>query len=419
MAKRSSQRRLGPHAIKPVIIGVLSLGVAWAAYSNAHGNNALYTDPAGAEGEIGFGDFPRGQMADALLKTNIDTKTLPAANQLARSSVLAQAINPQALRVMGFEQDREGHSAKALELISLSDQLSRRDIGTQAWLVNHAVASGNIAEGLRHYDAALRVSNEVQPLLFATLTKGLGNAEVREAFVPYVKNAAPWLPSFIGYSLGASGDPAAAVNVILQAGGLPRTDRQYREYEAQLIQGLARTKQFDLLRRYFVTLPGAHPEILTSASFLNAATAQTFQPIAWRESEEASISSAFEDGGENGQKRLHVMANTGERGMAATKLTLLSPGHYQLTARLTTERGGKGATVAWQVACARSGGGLALVNAGTDVKSVSAEFDLPAECGGVILTLMAAGGDRSDGAEFFIDDVQLVEKRAPQERKPG
>lgn len=402
-----------------LLVGVLLAGLAVAAFSNARGNVELMANPERAYGQLGWGGFPAGRIADQVAIEQPDATGLAQAARLAHISLAAQGLNAQALRVLGIAADKRGDEAQALAFMTLSDHLSRRDLGTQVWLVNHHAALNNADESLRHYDTVLRASNDIQPVLFPILQRALADPGIRKAFAPYIRGGAPWLPNFIAFQISSSADASNVANAIIDAGGLPAQPDLYRGLEGQLLAQLEDTRHFDVLRAFFLHLGGARAEALTNAGFTAASTDPRFAPLTWTGSEAATIASAFEDDPAPGMLAFHVIAGSGQNGVAGTKLVLLPPGHYRISATVNVLHRGTGSALSWGVKCASTGTDLALTDVGRAMQLSAVEFDVTAACPAQQLTLIVSGGDAADGTELYADQVSLTRRGDPIPPKPA
>lgn len=411
MAVRLRRRGAGwfrPPAVRQWVILVGGLGLGALAYSNAAGGVDLSLNPEAAVGQLGYGAFPKMAQADLALRIDPKAGAVGTPSALARDSLKAQPINPGALRMLGAAEAQRDHDAQAMRYFALSEGLSRRDPTTQAWLVIHALKEDNLAGGMNHFDAALRViAGDQQNTLLEILTRGLVDRPVQQALVPYIRGNAPWLANLVVYQISAGGDPSPLVQSIIDAGGLPKAPPIFREYETQLLTGLSGARRTDMLARYYLTLPGAHADAMTSAAFTPTTLNPAYGPMSWHDAGSTDISSAFEETNRAGVRHLHVIASSGLRSVAATKTALVAPGTYTLTAPLQAVRMGRRASAEWQVQCARTGTSLPLVKTSVAGRSVGARFAVPAKCGGVVVALVAGGGEEADGAEFYLESPSL------------
>ena len=411
-------RERTPHLALRVFFALALVGVAIAALSNASGSVELTSNPRRAYGRVGWGLFPAGRLADAVLIDEPNATGMQEAVRLAQLSLTAQGLNAQALRVLGIAADKKGDPAHALALIKMSDRLSRRDLGTQIWLVNHNAALNDAAESLRHYDTVLRASNDIQPILFPILQRALGEPGIRAAFAPYIRGGAPWLPNFLAYQISSSVDPSHVAKAITEAGGLPARPDLYRALESQLLAQLADSRHFDVLRAFYLGLPGAKADVLTSVGFSASTVDQRFVPLTWKISEAAAITSAFEDDQTPGLLAFHIMAGTGEHGAAGTKLVLLPPGHYRIATSVRFLRRGTGSALAWGIKCLSTGADLPLTDVGHAPHLTASEFDVTPACQAQQLMLVVSGGDPADGSELYASGVTLSRLGDPVPPKP-
>ena len=97
----------------------------------------------------------------------------PRARALARRSLMAQALNPAALRTLALTRGATLGKTIDYRLVHLSDAASRRDFGTQVLLIQEAAEKQDVAGVLRAYDTALRTSQSSQQILFPQLVKAM------------------------------------------------------------------------------------------------------------------------------------------------------------------------------------------------------------------------------------------------------
>ncbi len=158
------------------------------------------------------------RKADELFAAKQDPATLAKVEAMAKQSLRGGALNPVAIRLLGYVADARGDQKKAREFMLLSQKVSRRDFGTQLWLIEDAVKRNDKKQALYHYDIAMRTTPSSFPLLFPTLTGALDDPEVRAGLAPYVKAAPEWLLSFLPHAIGTSENPSYLVDVLLKAG---------------------------------------------------------------------------------------------------------------------------------------------------------------------------------------------------------
>jgi hypothetical protein len=237
-----------------IVLGTLLL--AGLAGANAVENVARFTRPELAAA-LPFKDpVSLSRAADKILTKSPDSISSPLVYALARRSMLAQSLNPQGLRLLGFVADARGEQARAKLLISLSEQASRRHLPTQLWLIEESVKSGDIGQALGHYDVAMRANPDSLYILQPILAAALDEQSVRQAFAKIVRQYPPWLSAFVNITISGNSPAGNLSKALSMAGGLPRTD-ELSGLEKALMGKLVREGSFAEARRYYETLKGA------------------------------------------------------------------------------------------------------------------------------------------------------------------
>ena len=175
--------------------------IAWLSFIHAVANITWQQNPDMALRFVPDHPLALSRKADELFAEKQDPATLAKVEAMAKQSLRGGALNPVAIRLLGYVADVRGDQKKARELMLLSQKVSRRDFGTQLWLIEDAVARGDKKQALYHYDIALRTTPSSFPILLPTLVGALDDPEVRSGLAPYVKAAPGWLPSFLGEAI--------------------------------------------------------------------------------------------------------------------------------------------------------------------------------------------------------------------------
>ena len=253
--------------------------------------------------------------ADELLLAKQDPKTLARVEEMARRSLRAQALNPTAVRILGYVADARGQHDQARKLILLSEKMSRREFGAQLWLIEDAAARRDYKEALRHYDIALRTTDEASGILFPTLTDALAIPEIRRDFAPYVREWPNWMSGYLSNAIGTSDNPANIADIMLKAGKI-RYDKNNAAIADALLAQLAAKGKYAAFRQYYTTLPGARAQSLTTAAFNRDTVNLQHAPAGWQISENPAIGGSFVQKGDSGINQLQAFAGSGERGVA-------------------------------------------------------------------------------------------------------
>jgi hypothetical protein len=191
-----------------------------------------------------------------------------------------------------YVADVRGDTKKARELMLLSHKVSRRDFGTQLWLIEDAVARGDKKQALYHYDIAMRTTPSSFPILFPTLTGALSDPEVRVALAPIVRQAPIWLPSYLSEAINTVENPANLADVLVKAGGLPE-EEVYQNLSNALLGQLAAKNKFPAFRQYYLTLNGSKPAAFQSAALTKDTVNVRYPAMGWQVVENVGIGGSF------------------------------------------------------------------------------------------------------------------------------
>lgn len=400
--------------VKLVSIAAVTCTLAWFSFIHAVANITWQQNPDMALRFVPDHPLALSRKADELFAAKQDPATLAKVEAMAKQSLRGGALNPVAIRLLGYVADSRGDQKKARELMLLSQKVSRRDFGTQLWLIEDAVKRNDKKQALYHYDIAMRTTPSSFPLLFPTLTGALDDPEVRAGLAPYVKAAPEWLLPFLPHAIGTSENPSYLADVLLKAGPLP--DRpEYREQSNYLLSTLANKGQFSAFQRYYSSLPSVRSKALQTAA-LNKDTINLRYPAAgWQLTENSVIGGAFSEPDKSGAFTLSAFAGSGERGDLMRKFLFLKPGTYRFVAQYEAQSSAPDSEIRWDLFCASQKGKVSKWFTSRAVKTGRSgdvqSFTLGADCPHQLLQLQLAGGSGQLGAEFVLRSVDIV--RAP------
>jgi hypothetical protein len=346
-----------------------------------------------------------GQLVFASDRSNAaKARTISA---LARESLRQQAINPVALRLLQMSKSLEVSGDSDDRFINLSEQLSRRDFGTQFWLIERSVARGDTGGALKAYDIAMRTNSESWAIFFPILTTALDDPEIRAAFAPYLKRKSPWISPFYAKFLMTSNNPSALADATIQAGGTDALDNP-DDLKRLLFFALIAKGQFAELRRAFSVLEPDDAAALTSAS-LNAQTLSgRIGRVGWYFDNNPDVG-----GSATNSYTMSVFAGSQKRGIVASKLLFLPPGQYQLSTKVARADAPESAYLNWRRSCAENQQvplweGAQFGQSRKDGASHVDRFDVPRSCQVQKLELIADGGSgEQQGAEYEVGAITL------------
>ena len=259
----------------------------------------------------------------------------------ARDVLRREPLDAVALRQMG--ELELGSPVQALQLLRVSEQITRRDPTGQVLLINLEATQNHNAQALAHYDRALTIYPQLATVLLPVLASGLGDPALVDELSPY--SSRPWVRSILTLAID-KGAPVSAVARLARAGGEGLAADERRQIAGDLIQQLLTANRPTDIRALVGTL-GAPPRSILDDLSINRATADPRNlPLAWRLTSDAAVSAEFMP-----PSGFRVTVAPSGAGAAATRVSVLGPGSYELLIRLGYERGVPRARLAWTITC--------------------------------------------------------------------
>lgn len=391
-----------------VAVGALAVGaVAFASFkfalvSTTHVRNADMALKFAPTDPIALAIKADQRLAE--VRRSSDAKGLLA---MAREAALHDALNSRATRIAGTAQSIVGQAAQAKGLYELSEQLSRRELGTQLALIEERVKSNDEKGALRHYDIVLRTSPSGQATLFPILAAAIEDPGIGNSFSKLLQARPVWLKPFMAYVSTQKGGHAALANAIRSSGGLPE-DESYWPYENGLVLRLVQEKQFGALESYVSSLKSGRT-ILTGLGFEPSSAIDRFQPLAWQLQTDSGAGAAIDSPVGSKTERLTAYAARDERGLVARKLVVLEPGEYVFATDQSVSVTGKEASVQWQILCAETSKPLweGPMQSALGRATVESSLSIQQNCRALWVDLIAAGGSEENGIEITVRSAKF------------
>jgi hypothetical protein len=326
------------------------------------------------------------------------------ADDLARTALRADATVVAAVTILGINAEVRGDRAAARRLFAYNERLSRRDLATQLWAIEDAVARGDVAGALRHYDIALRTSPESAELLFPVLTSASADAAVRTGLIRLLATKPFWADPFISYVAEKGPDPNVIATLLtdLRHAGVqvPATAR------AAAVTILTRGGYVDAAWRYYaLDRKGADRRRSRDPEFTADIDAPT--PLDWTAVETPGISTAIQRG------VFEFSAPSSIGGPLLRQLQLLPAGVYRLSGHGTGIDQPANERPYWLLTChdGREFGRIELPASAQSNGSFVGTMAVPAGCGIQMLQLLARPVSAATGLSGQIDRVQLEPMR--------
>jgi hypothetical protein len=337
------------------------------------------------------------------------TRPLPQGDRQALvASLEDNPLNAAVLRTLAIDSDIRQDRRRAQWLMQASSRVTRRDLGTQVWLVNDAVRRQDLHGVMFHFDAALSTDSDSYEFLFPNMIKVLPFPQFRAELVPLVRARRPWVPSFIGYAISYAPSAVPVTTLIEETGKLPNA-REMRPMLSSLLGKLVAEGQVQRARKFAVGVLGADPEVLEQAGFSEKTVDQDFAPLTWQLTEGAD-ESAFLD--RDGQ--IEIRASTDRWSPAASRVFTEQPGTYQIEFSSLAPGEGAAASTLWEATCVAEGKKVLLYHkefASSETPPTwHDQLAIPQKCNGVRIDVSAKSDSVGSDAILTIRDFRLARK---------
>lgn len=325
------------------------------------------------------------------------------ADQLARKALREDPTTVAAVSTLGINAQLRGDAPAAKRLLAYAELLSRRDLQTQIWGIEDAVARGDVSGALRRYDIALRTSREAPELLFPVLGSAIADQAIRRGLTKTLAGKPVWGGVFIDHVSGNGPDVRATADLFreLQRAGVPISESA----NATLVSMLATRASIEAAWAYYASVHrGAERRLSRDFDFTaNPAVPSLFD---WTAFNEAGVTTSIQsDGG--GVFDFAASASVG--GQLLQQVQVLPPGDYRLQGRSIGIDQPEGSRPYWSLTCrdGREFGRVVMPNSAQANGVFTGRFSVPAGCPIQTLALVARPSDMVAGVAGQIDQVRL------------
>lgn len=324
-----------------------------------------------------------------------------AADQ-ARRALAHEPLDAGVVRMLAISLGLS-NEAKIAPLMHLAERISRRDLLNQLWLVEDAVSRRNIARALVHYDRALSVHPEAGEQLFPILTSAIGERDIRQALVPYLRADRPWAISFLVYAAQHSKDPTYVAQTYLSYGG-NRASAKHRALGQLILNRLVALRYYPAAYEFALRLvPDA--VAFVRPGFSPATFDQKFAPFSWAIDPNVDADIDYDP-----ERGVQVGLGSGKRVVAVTRDMMLNPGRWRFAQEVDYSTLAGRPLLSWTATCLNDGKQIW----GYDTSQVGASHDavpaltVPPGCGPVRLELSVGSGP-ADDVRVTIRNVALAQ----------
>ena len=385
-------------------------GVAWQITTRAVAHRFAQSDPSIALSWSSADPEALTRLSDQHLAGQGAAKNLAAAETLARRAIVVAPLQAEALRNLGLIADARRDHARAQAILIRAGYRGYRDVGTDAWLLQHALAGGALQEAFLRFDAILRTEPELADRLFPALAAVAGIPLTVGPLSKRLQSNPPWRTAALTYLGEHASDirPIIALYNQLAAAGSPPTETE----QGALLSRMIKDGQFADARHLWVSLIPAAPkpsELVYDGRFRGLVGPPPFN---WSlvEPPGVAVQSAKADGRRS--TGLFVQYPVRDRARFAEQLLVLPPGTYRFTVRYRIATAAAGADLGWILRCASEGPPLMESrqkgDAVTAWAAVGASFTVPADCPAQWLRLDGRAGDGFGDLSAFYDDVAVT-----------
>ncbi len=345
-----------------------------------------------------------GRLSQRLMGSEATETDLAQAVAIARDALRHDPTAVDAVTTLSIDALRKGDQGKGERLLAYSQTLSRRDLRTQLMAIELAVARGDIAGALHHYDIALRTRKDAPGLLYPVLVSALDDPAIRSSLVRTLAGRPNWSVHFVNHVARSDIDSAATVAFFraLQASRFPVPVAA----SAAMINKWLADRRFDDAWGYYAGIrPGVDRRATRNPDFnvlLEAPTA-----FDWIAADGMGVSTAILPDPANGFFDFTVSMGNG--GLLLQQLQMLPPGAYVLEGRSIGIDQPARSLPYWTVRC-QANGEIARVEV-PNSSQAGGRFQgivhVPPHCPVQTLALVARSSNEIGGVSGKIDRVIL------------
>lgn len=272
-------------------------------------------------------------------------KDFRALRRSAERSLAGVIVNPGALRLIALDSEAQGDKRRAAKLLDLAEQLTRRDVRTQLWLVEKSVESRDVRGALAHYDRMLRTAVGTRPLLFPIFDRAGSEPAAAQEIVKLLQSEPPWLGTFLDWVVVEAPTVDNLGKIFRSV--RPRsaeiwTEARKRALIIKFVNAGDNDTAFELYRLYGGEQTGTG---LRNGRFVSI---PRFPPIDWAAGNDSDVAVSLPASSEGG---VEYVAASGKSGAVVSQLVALGIGRYRLAVTMTHNQDRRGISPRWSVNC--------------------------------------------------------------------
>ncbi|MFN7103086.1 MAG: hypothetical protein ACK4N1_10760 [Pseudorhizobium sp.] len=386
------------------VLAVMAAGLGTASIAHSLAYMIRGSDPEQAHMLAGWDGRITALLSEQLSGPEASTQDRKRSDYLARLALRQDPTAVAAVATLGLNAQLRGDTPSARSFFAYSQRLSRRDLRTQLWAIEDAVARGDVPTVLRNYDIALRTSRVASDLLFPVLALAINESEIRKQLVATMANRPMWNDAFLGYVAGNGPDARAAASLFqaLHRRGIVPPSSTVPSLVGRLLAEDSLEEAWGL---YATMVPGADRRISRDPNFTANTALPT--PFDWQPIDDGSVSTSIQRGERKGVFDFAVPSNLG--GPLLQQTQLLPPGEYVVEGRSIGIDQADAALPYWTLTCTtgRELGRVAVLNSRVAKGRFAGRFVVPVGCPMQQLQFVARASNDPSGVTGQIDEVRL------------
>ncbi|PXA90957.1 hypothetical protein DMC47_26505 [Nostoc sp. 3335mG] len=333
---------------KWLIWGAAGVTAVWLGLSSAAAVTKTLRPSAALSLPVsnGFAYEARAAQASIAGDTPLQRVRVTAAQRDdAQAALRREPLASTALTIAGLDRAQQGDGDTATRLMVRANELDKRQLVANAWLINHYGTAGRDRKVLTLLDEALKVRPELSGRYMPAFAQALGNAETVNILYTLLHSRPAWRGNFWQ---AVSANPAALSNAQVLRSRLLKAGEPLGPTDALLMQAFINAKRLDLAMSYARNLPDMHDDsgnLLRNGSF---DTLPVLPPLDWQLKSDGRVGAAIDEG----RGTLEINAIAGASAVAARQLVALQPGNYILFAKLGQASLTRGSEVVLHMMCA-------------------------------------------------------------------
>lgn len=361
-------------------------------------------DPASAHGLAPYDGRITARLAAELTGPKASGTDRSRGGEFARLALRQDPTAVAAASALGVNAQIRNDTAGARRLFAYAEKLSRRDLITQLWAIEDAVARGDVKGALRHYDIALRIKPAMADVLFPVLTAASAEPAIRSELVRTLAAKPAWSVDFVNYTAIHGKNPRAVAGLFqgLRRAGIavPQTA------QAGAVGALLASGAVDQAWSYYASFrPGVDRRRSRDPRF--GARLEAPSQLDWVAINDAGVTTTIEPG------LFDFSAPASVGGALLQQVQLLPAGDYRLSGHSDGIDQAEGARPYWVLTCrdGRELGRVNMPNSNQAGGNFAGALRVPADCPIQTLVLMARPSEAVGGLSGRIDRVELTPAR--------